>query len=215
MDCRMLSPCGHYRFGGGPCQGGGGSRPPPLPFPSLDFARRICYNSPVPIYEFLCPDCDTIFNFFSPVPNTEARPTCPKCARPDLRRRVSRFATLKHKGEEEPTPFGGLDETRMEKAMEALAGEMEGLEGGGGAEDPRAMARFMRRFTQMSGMEAGPKMEEMLRRLEAGEDPEAMEKEMGADDMTDEEAMSEFFKLKKAARGKKRKPKEDETLYFL
>jgi putative FmdB family regulatory protein len=169
----------------------------------------------VPIYEFFCADCNTIFNFFSPVPNTETRPSCPKCKRPDLKRRVSRFATLKHKGEEEPTPFDGFDEGRMEKAMEALAGEMEGLEGHGGAEDPRSMARFMRKFTQLSGMEAGPKMEEMLKRLEAGEDPEAMEKEMGAGEMDDDEAMSEFFKMKKAVREKSRKPKEDETLYFL
>jgi len=169
----------------------------------------------VPIYEFLCPDCNTIFNFFSPLPNTQARPACPKCGRPDLRRRVSRFATLKHKGEEEPAPFDGLDETRMEGAMEALAGEMEGLEGPGGAEDPRAMARFMRKFTQMSGMEAGPRMEEILKRLEAGEDPQAMEKEMGAGEMNDDEAMAEFFKLKKAARAKLEKPKEDETLYYL
>ncbi len=169
----------------------------------------------MPIYEFFCADCNTIFNFFSPVPNTEARPACPKCKRPNLQRRVSRFATLKHKGEEEPDPFGGMDEARMEKAMEALAGEMEGLEDGEGAKDPRAMARFMRKFTQMTGMEAGPKMEEMLRRLEASEDPEALEGEMGGDDMTDDEAMAEFFKMKKAAREKQKKPKEDETLYFL
>jgi putative FmdB family regulatory protein len=169
----------------------------------------------VPIYEFFCAACNTIFNFYSPVPNTEARPACPRCGLPDLKRRVSRFATLKHKGQEEPTPFDGLDEARMEKAMEAMAGEIEGLEGKEGAEDPRAMARFMRRFTQMSGMEAGPKMEEMLRRLEAGEDPEAMENEMGAGEMNDDEAMAEFFKVKKAAREKRRKPKEDETLYFL
>lgn len=103
----------------------------------------------------------------------------------------------------------------MEKAMEALAGEMEGLEGKDGAEDPRAMARFMRRFSQMTGMEAGPKMEEMLKRLEAGEAPEALEGEMGAADMTDDEAMAEFFKIKKAAAERLKKPKEDETLYFL
>lgn len=169
----------------------------------------------MPIYEFLCADCNMIFNFFSPVPNTEAKPACPKCKRPDLKRRVSRFATLRHKGEEEPAPFGGFDEARMEQAMEALAGEMEGLEGVGGTEDPGAMARFMRKFTQLSGMEAGPRMEEMLKRLEAGEDPEAIEKEMGTGGMEDGEAMAEFFKLKKAAREKSRKPKEDETLYFL
>lgn len=166
----------------------------------------------MPIYEFYCPDCNTIFNFFSVTPDTEARPACPKCKKDILRRKVSMFATLKHKGDEEPTPFDGMDEEKMEKAMEGLAGEMEGMED---SEDPRAMARFMKKFSQATGMEMGPKMEDFMHRLEAGEDPESLESEMGDAGPDDEDALKEFFKFKKEAARNKAKPKVDETLYFL
>ena len=166
----------------------------------------------MPIYEFYCPECNTIFNFFSVTPDSEARPACPSCKKDILRRKVSLFATLKHKGEEEPAPFGGMDEGKIEKVMEGMAQEMQGMEGG---EDPRMMARFMKKFSQATGMEMGPRMEEMMRRLEAGEDPESLEGEMGTEGMDDESTMQEFFNLKKEASKRKAKPKVDETLYFL
>jgi len=166
----------------------------------------------VPIYEFYCPDCHTIFNFFSVMPNTDSCPACPKCKKDILRRKVSMFATLKHKGDEEPTPFDGMDEERMEKALEGLAGEMEGMED---SEDPRAMGRFMKKFTQAMGMEMGPRMEDMMKRLEAGEDSESLEREVDDAGLDDEEALKEFFRFKKEAARKKAKPKVDETLYFL
>ncbi len=43
----------------------------------------------MPVYEFYCPDCHTIFNFFSRRVNTAARPACPRCERPELERQVS------------------------------------------------------------------------------------------------------------------------------
>ena len=46
----------------------------------------------MPIYEFYCKDCHTIFNFFSRTVNTEKQPACPKCARPELERKMSVFA---------------------------------------------------------------------------------------------------------------------------
>ena len=166
----------------------------------------------MPIYEFYCPDCNTIFNFFSAVPDVKARPACPACKKDILKRKVSRFATLKYRGEEEPTPFDGMADEKMEQAMDGLAREMEGMEN---SEDPRVMAQFMKKFSQATGMEMGPRMEDYLHRLEAGEDPESLESEMGGEGPDDEEAMKEFFKFKKKAARKKAKPRVDETLYFL
>ncbi len=176
----------------------------------------------MPIYEFYCPDCNTLFNFFSSTIDTAARPACPRCGRAELERRPARFATLRAGGgkseegddEETPAPFAGMDESRMEGAMESLAQEMEGLSDAE-AENPRQMARFFRRFGQMSGLEPGPRMEEMLRRLEAGEDPDALEDDMG-EGLDDEQGFAEFFRLKKQAQARRaRRPKVDETLYFL
>ncbi len=166
----------------------------------------------MPIYEFYCPDCHTVFNFFSAKIDTAARPDCPRCRRQELERKPSTFATLKHRGEDEEAddPFSGLDEAKLEGAMESLMQEMGGLEN---EEDPRAMGRLMRRFGELSGLEMGDRMEEMIQRMEAGEDPESLEDEMG-DDLGDDD-FEDFFKLKKAVAGRRRRPRVDDELFFL
>jgi putative FmdB family regulatory protein len=177
---------------------------------------------PVPIYEFYCPDCNTVYSFFSATVDTAARPACPRCARPGLERRPSRFAarrgSARPEGDEmdEASPFGDLDESRLESAMDSLGREMEGLSDDQ-AENPRQLARFFRRFGEASGLEPGPRMEEMLRRLDAGESPDDLEGEFGGGEEGDEEeAFSDFFRLKKQAQAaRRRRPRVDETLYFL
>ncbi|OYW04276.1 MAG: hypothetical protein B7Z61_10175, partial [Acidobacteria bacterium 37-71-11] len=47
------------------------------------------------------------------------------------------------------------------------------------AENPRVMAKMMRRMAEASGEPMTPTMDEMFRRLEAGEDPDALEEELG------------------------------------
>ncbi len=168
----------------------------------------------MPIYEFYCPDCHTVFSFFSAAVDTAARPDCPRCERPGLDRKPSTFATLKRQGEgegeSEDDPFAGLDESKIEAAMGSLMNEMGGLESD---EDPRAMGRLMRRFSEVAGLEMGEKMEEMVVRMEAGEDPESLEQEMGDD--SGGEGFDDFFKLKKAAAERRRRPRVDDELYFL
>ncbi len=173
----------------------------------------------MPIYEFYCPDCHTVFSFFSARVSTDAHPACPRCGRPDLGRRPSRFAAIgarrkeSEEGEED-SPLGGLDEQRLERALDSMAGEMESL-GEADAEDPRTLARFFRKLGQTAGLSPGPRMEEMLRRLEAGEDPEALESEMG-DELGEEAGLEDLFELRRQARADRRRPpKVDDTLYWL
>jgi putative FmdB family regulatory protein len=179
----------------------------------------------VPIYEFYCADCHTVFSFFSARVAPEARPACPRCGRPELPRRPSRFATISARGpgEEEGTGgledqlFGQVDEARLERAFEAMATEFEGLEAGGeeSEPDPRQMSRALRRFTELTGLEAGPRMREMLDRLERGEDPEALEADLGTGEDGDDD-LAEFFQLRsKLAAARSRRPEVDETLHFL
>ncbi len=168
-------------------------------------------SSTMPIYEFLCADCNTLFNFFSARIDTEARPTCPRCSR-QLERRPATFATLKHRGDAEPDPFDGLDENALDRAMEAMAAEVEG---GGDQEDPRAMARVLRKFGEASGMEMGPRMEDLLARLESGADPDALEAELG-DELDSDESLEGLFQVRKALAAEiRRRPRVDEQLYFL
>jgi putative FmdB family regulatory protein len=170
----------------------------------------------MPMYEFFCRDCNTVFTFFSRTVNTEKVPACPKCKRSGLERMVSRFSVSG--SARESAPGGGtgegpdlpVDQGRMETAMETLASEAEGLD----ENNPRAAAGLMRRFSDMTGIRFGDKMENAVSRLEAGEDPESLEKDLeGLDE-------SDLFRLDgaDAASGKiktarKKPPQRDETLY--
>jgi putative FmdB family regulatory protein len=129
----------------------------------------------MPVYEFYCADCHIIFNFFSRRVNTERHPDCPKCGRRHLERQVSLFAYSQGRTEEQDQGMTDLDEAQMERAMAALAGEMDGVD----ENDPRQMARLMRRLSEATGMHLGEGLEEAMRRLDAGEDMEKIEEEMG------------------------------------
>ena len=164
----------------------------------------------MPIYEFYCDDCNTIFNFFSKSVNTTKKPKCPACKTKPLSRKMSAFAftgKAKEDGDMDDLPF---DEGKMEKAMNMLAGEAENIN----EDDPRQAANLMRKLTDMTGMELGSGMQEALKRMEAGEDPDAIEAEMG-DLLEDEEPFLMPGKKGNAKETKRAAPRRDETLYDL
>ena len=129
----------------------------------------------MPIYEFYCSDCHTVFNFLSKSVNTAKRPDCPRCGRPDLERKASAFAISKGRSETTEDGLPNVDEGRLEQAMQTLARESEGIDDG----DPRQMARLMRKVYDCTGLSLGEGVDEAIRRLEAGEDPETIEEAMG------------------------------------
>lgn len=163
----------------------------------------------MPIYEFYCSTCHVVFNFLSRSVNTEKQPACPRCSRPGLERRVSLFAISKGRKEEDSELPGDLDEAKMERAMEAMAGEFEGID----EDDPRQAARLMRKLYDATGMRLGAGVEEAIRRMEAGEDPDKIEEEMG--DVLEGE---DPFSARDGVKGLRKKflpPAHDETLYEL
>ena len=163
----------------------------------------------MPIYEFYCKKCHMIFNFFSGSVNVEKYPACPKCNKRKLERQMSKFATLKHKGDEpDDMPMPDMDESKLEEAMNMLAKETENID----EDDPRQAVNLMRKLSDMTGLNMGPGMEEALARMEAGEDPEQIEAEMG-DLLEGEDPFS--FKEKTYKLLRERPPKVDEELYYL
>jgi len=128
----------------------------------------------MPIYEFYCVDCHTVFSFLSRTIETRKRPACPRCERPRLERRVSTFAVRAGGMGADDLPSEG-DPARMDQAIDGLAREAEGLN----EDDPRALAGLMRRFYKGSGTPIGPGLSEALERFEAGEDPETIEADLG------------------------------------
>jgi putative FmdB family regulatory protein len=162
----------------------------------------------MPIYEFYCEPCNTVFSFFSRGVNTARIPACPGCRRP-LKRQMSIFAKVS-RGKDEPAgdDMPPIDEAKMEKAMAMLAGEAEKIN----EDDPRQAAQLMRKLTDATGISLGSGMEEALHRLERGEDPDRIEEEMG-DLLEGEEPFLIEGKGKRGSR--KPKPHVDETLYDL
>lgn len=160
----------------------------------------------MPIYEFFCDDCNTVFNFYSTTINTSKIPLCPKCEGRDLKRMLSPFATVSGKKEKGDAADLPLDESKMEKALQVMEKEMSNIK----EDDPRQMASLLRKMTEAAGGNMDEGMEEALRRMEAGEDPENIEADMG-DTLNPENIFSD-----QKRRGKRpQKISYDETLYDL
>ena len=159
----------------------------------------------MPIYEFYCQYCHTVFSFFSRRINTTTRPGCPKCGR-ELQRQMSVFSAI-GRAKEDDGSMPDIDESRIERVLGELAMEAENLN----EDDPRLMAQFMRKFSEKSGLNLGDGMEEALSRLEAGEDPDAIEEQMG--DLLDDDNPLGFDMKKKKASFRAAAPFKDETLY--
>ncbi len=164
----------------------------------------------MPIYEFYCQACHMIFNFFSKTVNTTKVPVCPKCRKEKLSRQVSLFAVTGRASEEGDMDDLPFDESKMEQAMNMLGKEAENIND----DDPRQAADLMRKFTDLTGVQLGPGMQEALQRMEQGEDPEQVEAEMGnLLESEDPFVLSGHKAVPKSQR--QVAPLKDETLYDL
>ncbi|MFW6332655.1 MAG: FmdB family zinc ribbon protein [Thermodesulfobacteriota bacterium] len=165
----------------------------------------------MPIYEFYCQNCHTIYNFFSRRIDTDTLPPCPKCENPALSRQVSRFAftgKAKEEGDMDDLPF---DESKMEQAMQVLAKEADNIN----EDDPKQAAQLMRKLSDMTGLQLGGGMEEALARMERGEDPDQIEAEMGDLLESEDPFLMPGGKKGKAGGVRRVEPYRDETLYDL
>ena len=161
----------------------------------------------MPIYEFYCKNCNTIFNFFSRTASTKKQPVCPRC-QGQLKRQISIFSCLGKSKEEKSIEDLPIDESKLEKVISRLATEAERLN----EEDPRQAANLMRKFSEMTGVKLQDGMQEALKRMESGEDPDKIEAEMG--DML--ENVDPFLTpgtIEAKGKTKRRGPFRDETLY--
>ncbi|MFO7821453.1 MAG: zinc ribbon domain-containing protein [Lentisphaeria bacterium] len=136
----------------------------------------------MPIYEYLCKHCNRVFSFMakSYEETQQKKPTCPKCGATDLKRRMSAFSVSGAIPKSEDSGGGegaddNLDDPRVEREMNKLMHEAENID----ENDPRQLGGLMRRMSDITGEEMDAEMEEAVRRLESGEDPEKIEEEMG------------------------------------
>ena len=127
-----------------------------------------------------------------------------------MSRQISKFAFTGKAKETSDMDDLPIDESKMEKAMNMLAREADGMN----EEDPKQAANLMRKLSDMTGLKLGPGMDEALQRMEKGEDPEQLEAEMG-DLLENEEPFVLPGRKGGQTRVKQQKPIKDETLYDL
>lgn len=116
----------------------------------------------MPIYEYGCYDCrkrvNVFFRSFSEVATKQA--TCPRCGGVRLKRLISKVAVVRSEG------------SRLESLADP--GSMAGLD----ENDPKSIARWMRKMSSEMGEDLGSEFNEVVDRLESGEDPESIERSM-------------------------------------
>lgn len=101
----------------------------------------------MPIYEYVCENCGKRLNFF--ILNRESfAPQCKKCGSRNLRRIMSRFASVRSEESRleslaNPSKWGDLDEN-----------------------DPKSMVKFMKKMGREMGEELGEDYDQMIEEAE-------------------------------------------------
>ena len=133
----------------------------------------------MPIYEFYCPDNHRIYSFFArSLAYAGKTPRCPDNPKHKMKRMMSSFAVTGRAKEKSDLPPGGdMDDPRMDAMMAQMEREIGNIDEEN--PNPRQLAHLMRKMSEITGEKVPQEMDEMIRRLEAGEDPEKLEAEMG------------------------------------
>jgi hypothetical protein len=137
----------------------------------------------MPIYEFYCEKNHTVYQFYAKtLAQGKLIPKCPDNPRWPLKRIVSQFSFIGRAQEpkDDADSIAGDDpaeDARLEAAMNAMEKEFDSVD----ENDPKAMARMMRRMSELTGEKIDGEMEEVVRKLEEGVDPESLDDALGLD----------------------------------
>ena len=151
---------------------------------TLDMEAYHLGNLPsvMPIFEYACPPCRKIFQFLSKRLKPTRKPTCPQCGNRRMVKEISQFAALKGAAKPKAGGVGAeggmpeFDNPRMQHAMREMERDMAHLD----ENNPKHMAHMMRKMKDLMPADMMPKeMNDAIRRLESGEDPEKIEEDMG------------------------------------
>ena len=135
----------------------------------------------MPIYEFYSPDNHKVYQFYARnAGQAEQTPSCPDNPEFRMVKLVSGFA-IGNVEKQSPGDGGeggpGMDDPKMMAAMAEMEKAVSGMDEDN--PDPRQMGRLMRQMAEMTGEPLVGDMEEMVRKLEEGHDPEALEEQFG------------------------------------
>ncbi len=125
----------------------------------------------MPTYDYGCRDCRKRVSIYQTYEEYgEVDVACPSCGGHDLKRLINRVRIAKSEESRlddlsDPSAWGDIDEN-----------------------DPKSMARMMRKMGQEMGEDVPPEFDEVVDRLESGQSPDEIEQSMpdlggGADDL--------------------------------
>lgn len=121
----------------------------------------------MPSYEYRCLQCKKRFTVFISYTEYGKKPVaCLHCGSTEIQRRIGRIRVLRS------------EDSRMDQLA-----DLDNLDGIG--DDPRELGKMMRQMKGEVGDELGPEFDEVVERLEKGQNPEDIEREMpdlGLDD---------------------------------
>ncbi len=113
----------------------------------------------MPSYDYRCNNCQrrVVLTYKTYADYDKATPICPRCQGTSLTRLISRVAIAKS----EANRFDSMDDDSM---LDDLADA-----------DPATMGRYMRRMSREMGEDLGDEFNEVVERLEHGENPDDIE----------------------------------------
>ena len=114
----------------------------------------------MPTYEYRCRDCHKKFDvFLTYAEYGKKMVTCRHCASSNVARLVSRVR------------FARSDESRLENLADPS--NLDAID-----DDPRSLGRMMRKMKDEVGEEMAPEFDEVVSRLEKGQSPDDIEKDL-------------------------------------
>jgi len=115
----------------------------------------------MPTYDFKCNNCNQRFDVFLTFAEYGKKAIkCTHCGSKNVRRRMTRVRIAKY------------EESRLDSMADEFSG-FEGME-----DDPKAMGSMMRKMGREMGEDLPPEFDEVVDRLESGQSPEEIEKEV-------------------------------------
>lgn len=122
----------------------------------------------MPNYDYLCLSCNRHFEqYFSYEEYGKKAAICPHCRSKNVQRRIGRVRMARS------------EESRLESLADPAA--LDKID-----EDPQSLGKMMRKMSSEIGEDMGPEFNEVVTRLEKGQSPEEIEKELpdlGSDGM--------------------------------
>lgn len=122
----------------------------------------------MPVYDYLCLNCHKHFEQYSSYEEYGKKAAiCPHCQSKKVQRRIGRVRMARS------------EESRLENLADPAA--LDKID-----EDPQSLGKMMRKMSSEMGEDMGPEFNEVVGRLEKGQSPEEIEKELpdlGSDGM--------------------------------